>query len=116
MSDRNPAEQRVDDLNERLVGLKRAMLEARDTYIESLDDDEQDLAFDRDDDDDDANVERFEKELQAADEFRVEVEDGEPENIESGTAKLDTVLTLIADDLNDWQASLKKRGIEPDEE
>lgn len=116
MSEENTPEQRIDELKARAQCLKDAVLKKREAYTDQLDEDELDLARDGDDDDDDETAERLETELDDADELRVEIEDGELEDGDAGQDELTTKLAGIADDIDDWAASLKKRGIEADDE
>lgn len=104
---------RIETAQKTLGDLRKAVTDQLEEYIEGLDEDEQDLAYDGDDEQNENTGARLEKALNKA-EITVNELDGEegPEAAQK-LADLAGDLDEIEDDLESFKQSLKDQGIEP---
>jgi hypothetical protein len=123
MSQELPFDDQLEELRSELASLDKARGDALESYIEGLDQDESDMAYGQEDEDDENTVTKIGEMLDAADELHTEIEDVDSdvpeaernELVEKLTKDRDQELAKAREDMADFRASLKKRGIEPED-
>ena len=122
MSEELPTEQQIEDLRADLAALDKARGDALEEYIDSLDQDEGDLAYGAEDEDRETLVTEISAALDNAETLLsdlAEIDDDMPEAERAAltkkiTTELNEEVEEVHSKLSELKESLKKDGIEPE--